>query len=67
MSKKKKEAPAPARDEAGAEAGHQDSVRIAPNDSAELPAGLVWTMPTEPALPECLQEQMTCPSVRRCN
>ena len=52
MSKKKKEAPAPARDEAGAEAGLQDSVRIAPHDSAELPAGLVWTMPENPEGPD---------------
>jgi hypothetical protein len=52
MSKKKKEAPAPARDEAGAEAGRQDSVRIAPHDSAGLPAGLVWTMPeSAPTVP----------------
>lgn len=39
MSKKKKEAPAPAREEAGAEAGHQDS--------PDVP--LVPTVPTVPA------------------
>ena len=44
-AKRKKEAPAPAR--------------IAPHDSAELPAGLEWTMPEEaPAQPAPASEEL---------